>query len=341
MSPTPSTPQSLCDRNALINRRQVLGMAGASVALAATGAQAQAYPTRPLRFVVPYAAGGGTDLVIRALQEPLSKALGQPIVVDNKSGAAGAIGAREVARAAADGHTFLVSNNGPSVILPLLQKEAGYDPVRDFTPVTTLAVAPIVLIANPSVPATDTASFIDWARQQKAGVTYASAGAGSIGHLAAEQFAKMAGVQFLHVPYRGQAPTINAVMAGETQAAFTSSSDTMINLVRTGRIRLIGVGTEQPTPLVPGGTPIARGLPGYKADFWQGVLAPAGTPMPIVQRVAQEIQRLLALPEMQQKYTSMSYGASTNSPAAFAQMVAAEVKLWSALIAERSIRLES
>jgi len=321
-------------------RRALLVWACGALLAAASPAWAQNYPSKPLRFVVPYAAGGGTDLLIRSLQEPLSRALGQPVIVENKSGAAGALGAKDISRSAPDGYSFLVSNNGPSVIVPLLRKEAGYDPVADFTPVTTLAVAPIVLIAHPSVPATDVPKFIEWARRQKDGVSYASAGAGSIGHLSAEMFAKMANVRFIHIPYRGQAPTINAVLAGETPVAFTSSSDALLAHIKAGKIRLLGVGSEQPSPLVPGGEPIAKALPGYKADFWQGVLAPARTPDAIATRVGREIARILATPEMQAKYMAMSYSAATNTPAQFAHQIAHEVDEWKSLIAERGIKSE-
>jgi tripartite-type tricarboxylate transporter receptor subunit TctC len=239
--------------------------------------RAEGYPTKPIHLVIPYAAGGGTDLMVRVLQEPLATALGQPIV----------------------------------------------------------------LIANPSVPAKDVASFIAWARQQKNGVSYASAGAGSIGHLSAELFAKMADVKFVHVPYRGQAPTLNAILAGDTAVAFTSSSDAMLAHVKAGKIRLLGVGSVQPTPLVPGGEPIARALPGYKADFWQGILAPAKTPDAIVTRVSQEVARILSAPEMQAKYNSLSYAASTNTPSQFASMIGREVQEWKVLIAERHIQIES
>lgn len=325
----------------LLRRRSLLALTAGSLALAAASVRAQAYPSRPVRFIVPYAPGGGTDLVIRILQDPLSKAFGQPIIVENKAGAAGAIGAREVARAHPDGYTFLVSNTGPNVILPLFQKDAGYDPVKDFAPVTTLGTTPIVLIAHPSVPATDTASFIDWARQQKSAVAYGSGGAGSIGHLAGERFAKMAGAQFLHVPYRGQAPTITAILGNEIPVAFTTSSTMLLANIKAGKIRLIGIGWEQQTPLVPGGQPIARVLRGYTAGIWQGVLAPAGTPEAIVNRVADEIRRIISTPEVQDKFASGGYAASTNSPAQFAEMIAQEVRTWATLIAERGIKGEN
>lgn len=318
-------------------RRSMLTLAGAAALTSAMPAWSRGYPNKPIRFVVPYAPGGGTDLLIRTLQNNLAQALGQTILVDNKSGAAGALGAREVARSAPDGYTFLVSNNGPSVVVPLLQKDAGYDPIKDFTPVTTLARAPIVLIANPSVPAKNAAEFIEWARKQPQAVAYASAGVGSIGHLSGEFFAQQAQIEFLHVPYRGQAPTITAVLAGETPAAFTSSSDMLLAHVAEGKIQLIGVGSAEPSPLVPGAEPIGAVLPDYRADFWQGVLAPANTPEEIVKRVGDEITRLLATPEIRDRYAGMSYAAASSTPTEFADMIVKEVAASKALIAERNI----
>lgn len=326
---------------ASFSRRSVLAYAAGLATSAAAPAFAQAYPSRPIKFIVPYAAGGGSDLLIRSLQEPISRALGQPVIIDNRSGAAGAIGAREVARAQPDGYTFLVSNNGPSAIVPLLQKDAGYDALRDFTPVATLAKAPIVLIAHPSVPATDIKSLIAWAAKRSDGVAYGSAGVGSIGHLAAEQFAEVANLQLIHVPYRGQAPTIMAVLTGETPIAFTSSSDALLAHLQAGKIRMLGVGSEKPSALVPGGVPIAATLPNYQADFWQGVLAPAKTPDAIVKKMFEAISTALKTPEMHTKFEKMSYSVAVESPAVFAKKLAAEVETWKNLIRERGIKAES
>ncbi len=326
---------------AALTRRSVLAFAAGVAAFASAPARSQSYPSRPIRFVVPYAAGGGTDSMVRSLQEPLARILGQPVIVDNKSGAAGAIGVREVARAAPDGYTFLASNDGPSVVVPLLQKDAGYDSIRDFAPVTTIGVAPIVLIANPSLPARDIKKFIEWAKRQATGVAYASAGVGSVGHFAAEQFAKMANVKLVHVPYRGQAPSTVAVLTGETPISFTSASDAMFAHVQAGKIRLLGVGSEQPSPLIPGGVPIATALPGYKADFWQGVLAPAKTPEAVVARVSEAIAAVLKTPEMQEKFARLGYAVSVNTPAQFSGLIAQEVEMFKTLIQERGIRAES
>lgn len=319
-------------------RRTVLGLAAGTAASAVLPAFAQTYPSRPIKLIVPYAAGGGTDLLARALQDPIARALGKPVIVENRSGAAGAIGVREVARAQPDGHTFLVSNNGPSAIVPLLQKDAGYDPVHDFAPVALFATAPIVLIAHPSVPAVDTRELIQWASARSEGVAYGSAGVGSIGHLAAEQLAQMAKLRLIHVPYRGQAPTIMAVLSGEAPLAFTSASDALLAHVQSGRIRLLGIGSEKPSPLLPGGVPIAASLPQFRADFWQGMLAPARTPEPIVRKMADTITNALKSPELEARFAKMGYSVAFDTPEQFSQQLAQEVATWKALIAQRRIQ---
>ncbi len=314
-------------------------LAGAALAAPAFATRAQSWPSRAIRVVVPYAPGGGTDLMVRVIEEPLGRLLAQPVVVDNKSGAAGSLGTRLVAQAAPDGYTLLVSNNGPSAILPLLQKEAGYDPVADFAPISTIARQPIVVITNPqAVPAKDLAGVIEWARKQSDGMACASSGVGSLGHLASELFASRAGIKLVTVPYRGQAPTVLAVLTGEVPIAFTSASEAMMQHVREGKINLVGIGSKEPFPLIPGGVPMSRTLPGYEVEVWHGVLAPAGTPDAVVDRLNAAIAKVLESPEIQQKFAEFSYATYTTTPREFAGMIAAEVEHWGSIIRERNIK---
>src|SRR5476649_1025794 len=231
-----------------------------------SGAAAQGFPSKPIHIVVPYPAGGTTDLMARALQEPMQKTLGQPVIVDNKPGAAGAIGAREVARSTADGYTLLFSNNGPSSTTPLLVKDAGYDGLSDFFPVSLVSTAPLFVVVNAAVPANDLKSLIDYARSQPNGLEYASAGIGSLGHLASELFARMAGIKMIHIPYKGQAPTSNAVMTGEVKVLITTSSSTMNSYITAGKVKLLGVSTPEPSALAPGAPVVGSVLPGYKVE---------------------------------------------------------------------------
>ena len=314
------------------------GLLALALALAALPAAAQAqYPDKPIKLIVPYPPGGTTDIMARTLQEPLSKALGQPVIVDNKAGAAGAIGTKQVATAAPDGYTLVFGNNGPSAIVPLLQKDVGYDPVKDFAPVSLVSIAPLVLVLHPSVPAGDVKEFVAWAKAQPGGVEYATAGAGSLGHLATELFAKDAGLKLVHVPYKGQAPSTMAVLNGEVKMLLTTSSDSMGAAVRDGKLKLLGVSTARPSPLMPGAPTIGQSLPGFEVNVWFGILAPAGTPAPVIAKLNAAIRTVLADPEIQRKF--MGYGsiATASTPQELAAMIGAEVPKWKGVVESAKI----
>ncbi len=311
-------------------RRTLLSLAAAMTLLPAA-AMAQ-YPDKPIKLIVPYSPGGTTDIMARTLQEPLSKALGQPVIVDNKSGAAGAIGTKQVATSPPDGYTLIFGNNGPSAIVPLIQKDVGYDPVKDFAPVSLVSIAPLTLVVHPSVPATNVKELIAWAKTQPGGVDYATAGAGSLGHLSTELFGKEAGIKLNHVPYKGQAPSTMAVLNGEVKLLLTTSSDTQDAAVKSGKLKLLGVSTPKPSPLMPSAPTIGQSLPGYETVVWFGILAPAGTPAPVVARLNAAIREVLAQPDIQQKF--MGYGciATASTPQEFAAMIAAEVPKWKSIV---------
>ena len=312
----------------------------AACAVFCAGAHAQAFPTKPIRIVVPYPAGGTTDLMARALQEPMAKTLGQPVIVDNKPGAAGAIGAREVAKSAPDGYTMLFSNNGPSSTTPLLVKDAGYDGLKDFAPVSLVSTAPLFVVVNAAVPANDLKSFIDYARTQPNGLEYASAGIGSLGHLASELFARMAGIRMIHVPYKGQAPTSNAVMTGEVKVLITTSSSAMNGYITAGKLKLLGVSTPEPSALAPGAPVVASVLPGYKVEIWFGLLAPAGTPADVIARLNDAVTRAIALPELQQRFVNFGVIATSSSPRRLHDLIADEVPRWTQTVRDAGIRAE-
>ena len=304
------------------------------------GAAAQGFPSKPIHIVVPYPAGGTTDLMARALQEPMQKTLGQPVIVDNKPGAAGAIGAREVARSPADGYTLLFSNNGPSSTTPLLVKDAGYDGVKDFAPVSLVSTAPLFVVVNAAVPANDLRGFIDYARAQPNGLEYASAGIGSLGHLASELFARMAGIKMIHIPYKGQAPTSNAVMTGEVKVLITTSSSTMNSYISAGKLKLLGVSTPEPSPLAPGAPTVSTVLPGYKVEIWFGLLAPAGTPADVVAKLNDAVSKAVALPDLQQRFVNFGVIATAGTPKRLGDLIADEVPRWTQIVREANIRAE-
>ena len=313
-----------------MKRRTLSGLAAAMVLLP-TVAMAQ-YPDKPIKLIVPYSPGGTTDIMARTLQEPLSKALGQPVIVDNKAGAAGAIGTKQVATAPPDGYTLIFGNNGPSAIIPLIQKDVGYDPVKDFAPVSLVSIAPLTLVVHPSVPATNVKELIAWAKTQPGGVDYATAGAGSLGHLATELFGKEAGIKLNHVPYKGQAPSTMAVLNGEVKLLLTTSSDTQDAAVKSGKLKLLGVSTPKPSPLMPSAPTIGQSLPGYETVVWFGILAPAGTPAPVINRLNAAIREVLADPQIQQKFVGYGCIATASTPQEFSAMIAAEVPKWKSIV---------
>jgi tripartite-type tricarboxylate transporter receptor subunit TctC len=315
-------------------------MTGLVLASVCTFVLAQGFPTRPIRIIVPYPAGGTTDLMARTLQEPMQKTLGQPVVVENRAGAAGAIGAREVARANPDGHTLLFSNNGPSSTTPLLVKDAGYDGLKDFAPISQVSTTPLFVMVNAAVPATDLRSFIEYARRQPNALEYASAGIGSLGHLATELFASMAGIRMVHVPYKGQAPTTNAIATGEVKVLITTSSAALNNFIKDGRVRLLAVSTREPTPLAPGVPTVESVLPGYHVDVWFGLLAPARTPAEAIAKLNDAVVRALALPEVQEKFRSFGMIAKSSTPGQLAELIADETPRWARIVREGNIKAE-
>jgi tripartite-type tricarboxylate transporter receptor subunit TctC len=301
------------------------------------GAALAQYPDKPIRLVVPYAPGGTTDIMARTLQEPLSKILGQTVIVDNKAGAAGTIGTAQVAHAAPDGYTLIFGNNGPSAIVPLIQKDVGYDPIKDFAPVSLVSIAPMTLVVHPTVPANTVKELIAYANAQPNGVEYATAGAGSLGHLATELFGKEAGVKLVHVPYKGQGPSTMAVLNGEVKMLLTTSSDTQDAAVRAGKLRLLGVSTAKPSPLMPGAPTIGQSLPGYEVNVWFGILAPAGTPAPVIAKLNAAIRDVLADPELQRKFVGFGCVATASTPQEFANMIGAEVPKWKSVVETQKI----
>jgi len=320
--------------------RFVRSIVAIGAALTAQLACAQAFPSRPIRIVVPYPAGGTTDIMARALQEPMQQSLGQPVIVENKAGAAGAIGAREVARAPADGHTLLFSNNGPSSTTPLLVKDAGYDGIRDFTPVSQVSSAPLFVVINAAVPASDLKSFIDYGRAQPGGLEYASAGIGSLGHLASELFARSAGLKLIHIPYKGQAPTANAVMTGEVKLLITTSSGAMNSFIKEGKLKLLGVSTPQPSPLAPGAPTVNSVLPGYNVEIWFGLLGPAGLPADVVAKLNDAVGKALALPDLQARFRNFGVIAKASTPKQLGDLIADEVPRWTRVVREGGIKAE-
>jgi tripartite-type tricarboxylate transporter receptor subunit TctC len=300
-------------------------------------AAAQTFPSRSIQMLVPYPAGGTTDVMARALQEPMQKALGQNIIIENKSGASGVLAAREVARAKPDGHSLLFINSGIVAVTPHVQKDAGFDGVKDFAPVALATMAPLFVIVPGNLPVTDLKSYIEWVKKQPATLGYATAGVGSFGHLASELFLKSAGLKMTHIPYRGQAPTTNAVLTGEVALLITSMSSAMRGFIDSGKLKLLGVTAAQPSPQTPGVPTVGSVLPGYVAETWFGWVTTAGTPPEVLNRLNSEINTILGSKDIQDKMTALGQQVRTMTPAQLGALIAEDSARWGQVVRDNNI----
>jgi tripartite-type tricarboxylate transporter receptor subunit TctC len=319
-------------------RRALLAFAAAALAVGPALAQAD-FPSKPIKIIVPYPAGGLSDFQVRAISEPLGKLLGQPIIVDNRPGASAGIGTQAAAASAPDGYTLVFVNNG-FVITPLVNKQANYDPVKDFAPISVVSTSPMVLVVNEAVPAKDVRSFIDYAKVQPGGLDYGSAGTASFGHMATAMFSQQTGLKMNHVPYKGEAPMSLALRTGEVKALITTPSPSIMGAVKEGKLKLLAVASGKPAPLMPGVKQISETVPGFTAEVWFGLFAPKGTPPAIVNKLNAALVQVLAMPEIKEKYAGVGATAESNSPAAYAKMVRDESARWADLIQKTGIKAE-
>jgi len=312
----------------------------ALAALLLNPALAQIYPSKPVRLIVPFAAGGGNDNVARLVGKRLSDSLGQPVVVDNRPGAGGVVGAELAAKAAPDGYTLFLGGVGSHAINPNLHEKLPYDPVRDFAPIELLAQAPLVLVVHPSVPARDIAEFIAYARAHPGKLNFASNGNGSSSQLAAVMFGSMAGVDMVHVPYKGLSPALTDLLSGQVQLMF-SSVVAILPHIKAGKLRgLATTGAKRLASLPELPTLAESGLPGYEASSWYGILAPAGTPRDIVMKLNAELSKALEQPEVKNSLLAEGAEPAGGSPEAFAAHIRAEKERLGKLIRDAKIRLE-
>ncbi|HTH80804.1 MAG TPA: tripartite tricarboxylate transporter substrate binding protein [Ramlibacter sp.] len=302
-------------------------------------AQSPRWPERPIKIIVPYPAGGLSDFQVRAISDSMAKSLGQPVIIDNKPGASASIGTVATATAPADGYTMVFVNNG-FAITPHLIKKTGYDPVKDFAPVSLVSTSPMVLVVNNSVPAKTVPEFIEWAKKQPGGVEYGTAGTASFGHMATEQFGQAAGVKLVQVPYKGEAPMTLALRSGEIKFLITTPSPSMMGFVRDGQLRLLGVASGQPAPLLPGVKLMSDTVPGYTAEVWFGLLAPAATPPDIIAKLNAAIVKAVALPDVKEKFAGVGALATTDTPADFSQIVKEDFAKWGDLISKTGMKAE-
>jgi tripartite-type tricarboxylate transporter receptor subunit TctC len=301
---------------------------------------AQEYPRRAIRLIVPFAPGGGNDTVARAIAQSASASLGQPVVVDNRAGAGGILGAELAAKSPADGYTLFLGGVGSHAVNPNLHAKLPYDPVKDFAPITLIASAPSVLVVHPSVPARTLAEFTALAKASPGRINYASNGNGSSAQLAAVLYESMAGVQMVHVPYKGLAPALVDLLAGEVQAMFSSVVAIVPN-IKAGRLRALAVTGKRRTTLLPEVPTLDElGVPGYEAGSWYGILAPAGTPRAIVAKLHAAIVHALAQPEVRERLVGEGAEVIGSTPEAFAAHITAELARTGKLVRAAGIRME-
>ena len=301
----------------------------------------QPYPSRPIRFVVPFAPGGGGDIVVRSVAQQMTSRLGQTVVVDNRSGAGGNVGTEIVARAAPDGYTLLMANVAPMAINVSVYSRLPYDPVRDFTAISLMASFPNLLVVHPAVAARSVAELVALAKSRPGELTYASAGAGSTTHLSAELLRMHTGIQLVHVPYKGGGPALIDLIAGQVTMYFGSMPASLPH-VRSGRLRALAVTSRERSAAAPDIPTVAEsGFPGFEAVTWIGLVAPARLSAAIVQRLHAETVAILALPEVRSRMLPLGADPKTNTPQEFAAYIAAEIAKWSKVVRDAGISLQS
>jgi tripartite-type tricarboxylate transporter receptor subunit TctC len=309
------------------------------LALASAGAWAQAYPNRPVHIIAPFPAGGGYDFLSRLLAAEMTKTFAQPVIVENKSGANGNIGTEAAAKSAPDGYTLLMGGNSPLSLNVGLYPKLPYDPLRDFETISRVATQPNLFAANPKVPVKSVAELVQYAKANPGKVTYASNGNGSPQHLAAEQLKRMAGIDMTHVPYKGAAPTAQALLAGEVSVAFNIIL-LPLPYVQSGRLTGLAVASSKRSPLAPDLPTMAElGYP-IDIDTWYGLVAPAGTPKDIVAKLNAETVRILSIADLREKTRSQGIELGGSTPEEFGAFLKADIAKWTKAIREMNITID-
>lgn len=322
-----------------ISRRSVLHFFLPVLALATVpvGALANTWPERPIRLIVPFSAGGSTDQLARAIQQPMGELLGQPVIVENKPGAGGAIGAELVSRAATDGYTLLFGNSGPSAVASLLRK-LPYDVQKDFRPISTVALVPLALVASSKLPVKDFKEFLAYAKKPGATLSFGSVGTGSMAHLTGEYLNEAAGIAVQHIPYSGGGNLGMAVLSGEVETGWVNPLDGT-SMVASGKARYLAVATPKRLAWLPNVPAVAEYLPGFDSTAWFGVLAPKGTPDDIVNRLNSAIVAALARPDVRKIIEAKMAEPRSSTPKELEATIQREIEQWAPVIRKNNIKL--
>jgi len=321
-------------------RQLLMVLATAMMAMVMGSVRVDDFPGKPIHLIVPYAPGGTVDILARVLAEASTPILGQSVIVENKPGAGGTVAGSYVARSSPDGHTLFVTDLSPLVISRVIYNNLTFDPVRDFVPVTMGTVSTLAVAVNPGFPAHSVRQLIDMAKAQPGKINFSSTGTGSIVHAAAELFKQQAHVDMVHVPYKGGAPAVTAVMAGEVQVGFVALPTTL-ELAKAGKLRLLAVTQPTRSRLAPELPTVAEsGLPEYGVTVWQGIVAPKGTPSKVISKLNAAFVAALAIPEVKARLTEQGFDVVTNTPDEFGSYIRQEADKWEAVIKAARISRE-
>ena len=314
-------------------------LVGCVAVCALGGAWAQAYPVKPVRWVVPSTPGDGSDITGRLIADRISRELGQPVVIDNRPGAGGVLGSDVVAKAAPDGYTMIVGNAGSHGVNAGIYAKLPYDVVRDFVPVAMICTTPNVMVVSPGLKVASVGDFIAYAKANPGKVNYASGGVGSSAHLSAELFKSLTGVEMTHIPYKGAAPAVAAVLSGESQVMIGNLPPWSAQ-IKAGKVQALAVTTAKRHHSLPDVPALAEALPGFETLAWFGVLAPAGTPAAVIARMNSVINQALEQPEVKARLATLACDPAPTTPQAFAERVSGDVARWKKLAAEKNIRAD-
>lgn len=311
----------------------------AALAIACAPALSQSYPVKPVRLIVPYAAGGPVDTVGRLVAQNLSARWGQQAIVENRGGSGGALGALAVVKAPPDGYTLLVGNSGPITVYPHLRSSLAYDHERDLAPAAFMVKSCMLLLAHPSLPATSVPQLVALAKRHPGALAYSSSGVGGLQHLGMVLFESLAGIKLVHVPYKGAAPALVDLVAGQVQLQFNNVVGALAH-VRAGKLRALGVSTAAPSAVLPELPPVARHLPGFDIASWMGIYAPAGIPRPVIEQIARDVAWALEVPETRRRLTELGAEIVAGGPEALAAYAREESRLFARLVAAAGIPKE-